>query len=59
MTAPTWRKSTRCAANGTCVETARWLGTVYIRDAARPYGPEIDLTLDAWRDLLRALKEAR
>ena len=54
-----WRKSTRCGANGTCVEAARAVRAVLVRDAADPDGPRIALTPGQWTSLLTAIKESR
>lgn len=52
----TWQKSSRCAANGTCIEVAHD-GAVIVRDSTDPDGPRITLTPDGWRGLLDAIKE--
>ena len=59
MTTPTWRKSTRCAGNGACIETARTPGAVLVRDSTDPDGPRITLTAREWRGLLDAIKETK
>ncbi|TDB84317.1 DUF397 domain-containing protein [Actinomadura sp. KC216] len=53
---PLWRKSTRSAGTGDCVEVADVAEGVAVRDSKDPSGPKLTLTLNAWRGLLRDVK---
>ncbi len=54
---PRWRKSTRSANEGNCVEVADNLpGVVLVRDSKDPAGPTLSVTPDAWRSLITALR---
>lgn len=44
-----WRKSTRSATNGACVEIAELTGAVAVRDSKDPDGPRLRFDLAAWR----------
>ncbi|MFI5839952.1 DUF397 domain-containing protein [Catenuloplanes sp. NPDC051500] len=47
-----WRKSTRSASNGNCVEVANCDSTVYVRDSKDPQGPALAFGRGAWNGLL-------
>jgi hypothetical protein len=53
-----WRKSTRCAGNGACIEVAD-TGRILVRDSTDPDGPRIALDRAAFRHLIAAIKETR
>jgi hypothetical protein len=69
-----WRKSTRCAGNGACIEIA-WRtacrhesdcvevgsvpAAVLVRDSTDPDGPRLTLTRQAFGRLLTTIKEDR
>jgi hypothetical protein len=62
MTETTWRRSSRCAANGACVEVGYRdgaTGVVVLTDSADPARPELPLTRDQFAALLDAIKEDR
>ncbi|MET9913468.1 DUF397 domain-containing protein [Streptomyces sp. NPDC006476] len=43
-----WFKSSYSSGDQSCVEVARVLGTVPVRDSKNPHGPTLTLTLTAW-----------
>ncbi|MCP9955466.1 DUF397 domain-containing protein [Actinomadura madurae] len=49
---PEWRRSSRCAAAGTCVEVAAVDGLIFVRDSGNNDDTVIPLTPHAWRELL-------
>lgn len=51
-----WRKSTRSAGNGECVEVAVTAARVAVRDSKDPAGPVLRFGPEAWRDFTRALR---
>lgn len=53
----TWRKSTRSASNGACVEVAATPGAVLVRDSKDPDGPVLRFTGQSWRDFVTAVRE--
>lgn len=54
---PCWRKSTRSANDGNCVEVADNLpGVVLVRDSKDRPGPTLTFTPDAWRSLVTSLR---
>jgi hypothetical protein len=55
--AGSWRKATRSAGNGECVEVASATGRVRIRDSKDPEGPVLSYTSDAFRSFLDVTKK--
>lgn len=51
-----WRKSSRCAGNGACVEVADSNGSVSIRDSKFPRNPVMVLRPVQFSALLKTLK---
>lgn len=52
----TWRKSTRSAANGNCVEMAQLPGVIAVRDSKDPNGPVLRFSNAAWRDFIASVR---
>ncbi|MDP9792466.1 hypothetical protein J2S43_000978 [Catenuloplanes nepalensis] len=52
---PAWRKSSRSASSGECVEARRWPEGVEIRDSKNPHGPTFTVSATAWTALTGAL----
>jgi hypothetical protein len=50
-----WQRSTYCSNNG-CVEVARAGRTVQVRDAKDPDGPQLAVSVDAWREFIASVK---
>jgi hypothetical protein len=44
-----WRTSSRCGANGPCVQFAELPGGVGLRDSKDPGGPVLRFTPEEWR----------
>ncbi|WP_412748574.1 DUF397 domain-containing protein [Krasilnikovia sp. M28-CT-15] len=55
-TAPAWRKSTRSAANGHCVEIARAMEVVLVRDSRDPEGPVLAFDTTGWTAFLAGVR---
>jgi hypothetical protein len=47
-----WRKASRSAGNGECVEVASTLGRISVRDSKDPEGPVLTYPADAFRSFL-------
>lgn len=59
-TQPAWRKSSRSAAQGQCVEAAALPGlTVGIRDSKNPGAGHLTVTAGTWTALLTGIKAGR
>jgi Domain of unknown function (DUF397) len=52
----TWRKSTRSAANGNCVEVARLAGEIAVRDSKDPDGAVLRFSNAAWRGFIASVR---
>ena len=52
-----WRKSTRSASNGNCVEVADFGSAVYVRDSKDPQGPILAFDRVAWGGLLALTRD--
>lgn len=51
-----WRKSSRCAANGTCVELAAMPNGVAFRDSKFPEQPYLTVPGAVFSNLVRSIK---
>ena len=47
-----WRKSTRSAGNGNCVETAETTAGMAVRDSKDPNGPVLRFGRKAWQTFI-------
>lgn len=47
-----WRKSTRSAGNGNCVETAETSAGMAVRDSKDPNGPVLRFDREAWQTFI-------
>jgi len=52
-----WRKASRSATTGECVEVATARGQVAIRDSKDPHGLMLNCSADAWRSFLTITKQ--
>jgi hypothetical protein len=50
-----WRRSSRCGS-GACLEVADDAEAVYVRDSKVADGPILEFSHQAWRDLIRAVR---
>ncbi|WP_433725266.1 DUF397 domain-containing protein [Actinoplanes sp. CA-051413] len=55
----TWRKSTRSAAAGHCVEIASAAAAVFVRDSKDVAGPVLEFGPRDWADFLGGVREGR
>jgi hypothetical protein len=55
----TWRKSTRSAAAGHCVEIASAAAAVFVRDSKDVAGPVLEFATRDWADFLGGVREGR
>ena len=55
----TWRKASRSAGNGACVEVAGTQGAVLVRDSKDPDGPRLALGAAQWSAFLAGVKDGQ
>jgi hypothetical protein len=53
----TWRKSTRSAAAGHCVEIAPATGAVFVRDSKDASGPVLEFAAARWAEFVAGARD--
>lgn len=53
----TWRKSSRSAAAGHCVEIASAAAAVFVRDSKDVAGPVLTFGMKGWADFLAGVRD--
>jgi hypothetical protein len=56
LTSARWRKSSRSAHDGNCVEIAPFSGRVAVRDSKNPEGAPVVVPARAWTAFVEAVK---
>lgn len=51
-----WRKATRSAGDGACVEVAPVNGRIAVRDSKNPGGIWLRYSVQSWRDFILIIK---
>ncbi|MGA5304118.1 DUF397 domain-containing protein [Nucisporomicrobium flavum] len=52
----TWRKSTRSAAAGHCVEVASTASAVFVRDSKDVRGPVLEFGAEGWAEFVTGVR---
>jgi predicted secreted Zn-dependent protease len=53
----TWRKSTRSAAAGHCVEVASVASAVFVRDSKDVSGPVLEFGSEGWTEFIAGVRD--